>query len=185
MQSKAKTFKMITQHEFTSAVTSCGFPAPSSSKCRSFNRSLPRAGISSKRESAMFLANIIQESDGLQTREEYNPPYGAYSGGNFHGRGYIQLSHDYNYREASQDLFGDNRLIVDPGLVARDEDVAWDTASWFWGKRVHNCPGVAQGDFSATVRAINGGFEYAGGVPNEQANQRSRYYAKVRRAFGI
>jgi hypothetical protein len=45
----------------------------------------------------MFLSQCIHESAGFSVKEEWmratDPPY--------YGRGYIQLTHDYNYRAAS------------------------------------------------------------------------------------
>lgn len=84
---------------------------------------------------------------------------------NYYGRGYIQLSWDYNYKAASIFLFGDEKLIENPDIgknefsyqkkllfdsikskffkkiissfsVASNDDVAWSTAFWFWKKNV-------------------------------------------------
>jgi hypothetical protein len=61
----------------------------------------------------MFLATILWESDGLKALREYfcYPKFNQgceYSTGigpkgvNYYGRGFIQLSWDYNYKSASQ-----------------------------------------------------------------------------------
>ena len=65
-------------------------------------------------------------------------------GKNYYGRGYIQLTHSYNYKAASLDLYHDLRLIDNPDLVATSEDAAWGTAFWFWKVHVHNRAGVKQ-----------------------------------------
>lgn len=62
---------------------------------------------------------------------------------------------------ASKAIFGDNRLVMDPDSVAKRDDIAWQTAFWYWGTRVHNQPGVQQGRFGATTKAINGVYSIA------------------------
>ncbi|RWS12428.1 hypothetical protein B4U79_06478, partial [Dinothrombium tinctorium] len=105
-------------------------------------------------------------------------------GKNYYGRGYIQLTHSYNYRAASQDLYGDDRLIRNPDLVADDERVAWATAFWYWRTRVRNQPNVLRFWFGATTNAINGGLECRG--PNQHiARKRFEMYKRVLRACNI
>ncbi|KAL9708017.1 hypothetical protein quinque_011535 [Culex quinquefasciatus] len=71
---------------------------------------------SDRNEVAMFLAQVIYESAGFHYREEIGGASKKYAP--YYGRGYIQLTWDYNYRAASRDIFGDERLMRDPGLVA-------------------------------------------------------------------
>lgn len=59
-------------------MTSNGYPAPSSGVYDAFNSYVNDGGFSSKRELAMFLAEILWESGGLQFKSEMNPPAGAY-----------------------------------------------------------------------------------------------------------
>ncbi|CAG7678322.1 unnamed protein product, partial [Allacma fusca] len=68
--------------------------------------------------------------------------------------------------------------------VARDEYIAWDTAFWFWRVNVHSRPGVQEGQFGASTRAINGGLECDGGFQHI-ARQRFQNYGVVRSAFGL
>ena len=50
------------------------------------------------------------------------------------GRGYVQLTHDYQYQEFSQMLFGDDRMYSDPD-IALEPDVAMDILiAWFYKK---------------------------------------------------
>jgi len=82
------------------------------------------------------------------------------------------------------DLYGDDRLVHDPDIVAREEQVAWDTAFWYWKTSVHGQPGVAEGQFGVTTRAINGALECSG--PHQDlAVKRFNMYKIVRVAFGI
>ena len=96
--------------------------------------------IKTKIESAMFLAQILWESGGLNhTKElkcivdecpgEYLTP-NDYSGKRYYGRGYIQLTWYANYKAASQFLFKDDRLVKNPECVAEQADLAWQTSFW-------------------------------------------------------
>ncbi|KAJ2135976.1 hypothetical protein IW136_004076, partial [Coemansia sp. RSA 678] len=140
----------ITCDKFKEAVTKASsaigqsYPAPSDKQCTSFLAGMPKGDISSAREAAMFLANILWESDGLRAKEEYDckdlPDWCAQNyktpedapGKTYWGRGYIQLTWHYNYEAASKGLFGDDRLVKTPDQVATDEDLAWGVSFWFW-----------------------------------------------------
>jgi predicted chitinase len=183
--------------QFSNAVTSNGYPGPSSAQYNAFIRGLPKGQITTTQEAAMALANFLHESDGLRAKREYacangNNCPGSYRtpgcdapGQYYFGRGYIQLSWCYNYRPASQDLFGDDRIVRNPDLVATDEQIAWDTAFWFWKVNVQNKPGVSQGRFGETTKAINGGLECGAGGNQAAARKRYAMYGKVRAAFGL
>ncbi|KGG52885.1 hypothetical protein DI09_129p80, partial [Mitosporidium daphniae] len=182
-----------TEQEFTSAVSACGFPQPSSEKYKAFIAGIPFSAINSKRELAMFLANVLHESDGLQAKSEIqcqaNGCKGQYDaaadGTVFFGRGYIQLTWKANYAAASKDLYGDEKILLsNPNSVATDEKVAWATAFWYWKTRVHTAPGVTEGKFGATIKAINGALECGGGR-NQKAVRRFEMYSKIMKAFGI
>ena len=91
--------------EFSNSLTQNGFPAPSNLQYSNFVNGLTsQGGITTKREAAMFLAQIMHESGGLllviETACGYgciNCPYDYLSPGLDHpgkrycGRGYIQL----------------------------------------------------------------------------------------------
>lgn len=181
--------------QFKNAVTSNGYPAPSQDQYNTFARLYAdKGGITSKRELAMFLAEILHESGGLRYKKELACEHtgcpGSYvaggepAGKHYYGRGYIQLSWIYNYREASQALYGNDRLVQDPDFVGNTEEGAWGTAFWFWKARVHNAAGVQQGQFGSATRAINGGLECGNGPNVHLARQRFEMYKKVLNAFG-
>jgi len=138
----------------------------------------------------MFLSQVMWESDGLRAKAEYackdTGCPGVYEGGsngkNYFGRGYIQLTHIYNYKECSADLFGDDRLVQNPDKVATDEDLAWGTAAWFWKKKVHQQ--ALSGNFGATTKVINGALECSG-ANTDKAKKRFEIYKKVCAAFGV
>ncbi|CAL8132456.1 unnamed protein product [Orchesella dallaii] len=186
----------VTYEQFSQAVTSNGYPAPSQEQYTNFNAYARQQGrISTVQEAAMALTQLLHESDGLRAKREYAcietqcPQHYRYPscdapGQYYYGRGYIQLSWCYNYRDASHAIFGDNRLITNADQVAQSDAIAWQTAFWYWGSRVHDAPGVQEGKFGASTRAINGALECS--TPNHyQAVSRVRIYGKVRAAFGL
>jgi putative chitinase len=68
----------------------------------------------------------------------------------FKGRGFIQLTGRDNYTRASQQIFGDDRLVKNPDLVSR-LDVGAKVALWFWKNQVR--PAVK--DFNNTTQVVN------------------------------
>jgi len=187
--------QLVTWDQFSQAVTRHGYPAPNREQYNAYLAGLPKGSISTKQEAAMALTQFLHESDGLRAKREYrcaqNGCPGEYqtpgcdvSGQRYYGRGYIQLTWCYNYRPASQALFGDDRLVRDPDSVARTESLAWDTAFWFWKENVHSRAGVAEGRFGVTTNAINGALECQG-AHQDIARRRFAMYKVVRSAFGL
>lgn len=77
-------------------------------------------------------------------------------GWRYRGRGMIQLTGKDNYRMASQDIYGDDRLVQDPDEVLKPDTSAL-VAAWFWTK--NNLNELAdRGDVRGITRRINGGF---------------------------
>ncbi|KAJ2814730.1 hypothetical protein FBU31_007183 [Coemansia sp. 'formosensis'] len=191
----------ITCDKFNKAVSAASsaisnsYPAPSSAQCNSFLKNMKSAGgIASSREAAMFLANILWESDGLRAKEEYDcqklPDWCAQNyktpedvpGQTYWGRGYIQLTWHYNYLDASNGLYGDDRLAKDAAQVAKDEDTAWNVSFWFWKDRVRSDPGVQAGNFGASINKINGGLECRGSA-QDKAKKRYAMYTAILPVF--
>ncbi|CAH1401033.1 unnamed protein product [Nezara viridula] len=244
VQSRKKP-PMVTWDQFSSAITKNGFPTPTRSQFDRFTRNLGYAGISDKREAAMFLAQIAHESGGLQFKEQFGHKKHWYDFTNkprkrlrrllhkgvsfarsclfeflrkkyfnfkslqiepnsycrmffnylelelfilrlfwYFGRGYIQLTGKDNYRRASKDLYGDDRLVRNPDLVAKDEDAAFFTAGWYWKNKVARRPEVKRGMFGAATRAINGGLE-CNGSNLRSSLTRFRYYRVAYNEFGL
>lgn len=135
---------LITFDEFANAVAdSNGYPRPTEDQYNAFIEGLPNGFIETKQEAAMALTQFLHESDGLRAKREYRCAVTQCPGEyetpgcdapdqHYFGRGYIQLSWCYNYKSASEDLFKDNRMVSDPDMVATDENLAWNTAFWFW-----------------------------------------------------
>jgi putative chitinase len=118
---------------------------------------------------AMFLAQVGHESGSFQfTREIASGA--AYEGrrdlGNvqqgdgrrFRGRGLIQITGRSNYAQASQALYGDDRLILNPELLEQPPAAAI-SATWWWKNRGLNEIADDGTDlaFVRITRRINGG----------------------------
>ncbi|GAA1671778.1 chitinase [Kribbella yunnanensis] len=153
-----------------------------------------------KREAAAFLANVNHETGGLVYIKEINEanyptychpelPYGCPAGPNaYYGRGPIQLSHNFNYKAAS-DALG-LPLLTNPWLVEQDSAVSWKTALWFWNTQTgagtmtaHNAMVNNQG-FGQTIRTINGSIECNGGNP-AQVEARVSAYRRFTGLLGV
>jgi len=96
--------------------------------------------------------NPIEEIGGRQNAIERN--YGG--GANYFGRGYIQLTHDYNYREAGQAL-GLGTQLVDKPEMALQADIATKVITWFWKKNGVDKAAEA-GDWRQVRKIVNGGY---------------------------
>ena len=155
----------------------------------------PAGGITTKRELAMFLAQILVESAGLkyksETRCATNGCPGDYEtaqdfpGARYYGRGYMQLSWSYNYRPASSDLYKDLRLYENPNLVSASDEISWAVSFWYWKVRVRIYTGVISGQFGVSTKAINGGLECPPGPNVSKAKIRFDIYKRVLIAFNI
>lgn len=184
---------MISYQQFSNAVTRNDFPKPSQAQYNGYMRALDYADIYNKREAAMFLAQLIHESGGLQFKEELaykdacSDPYSTSPdrpGKRYYGRGYIQLTGAENYGIASRAIYGDERLLDNPDMVASDENIAFKTAGWYWKTRVGNNTGVQLGRFGDSTRAINGKLE-CNGQNVDKSKQRFKYYCVVFDEFDV
>ncbi len=139
-----------------------------------------------KREVAAFLANAKWETGSFQYTDEISPPhmycdagkpYGC-PGLDYHGRGALQLSWNYNYKDAG-DYMGID-LLGNPGQVSTNPALLWETAIWFWMR-----PGVGQTphavfktSFGQTIQIING-LECGGGKPDAVSGRLANYNAAL------
>ncbi|MBN1209209.1 MAG: peptidoglycan-binding protein [Myxococcaceae bacterium] len=154
--------------------------AQASSYLPHLNAAMAQVEITTPRRQAAFLAQLAHESGELRFWEELADGK-AYEGrrdlGNtqpgdgprYKGRGPIQLTGRANYRAAGQALGID--LEKSPER-ARDPDVGFRVAAWYWQSRGLNALADA-GDFREITRRINGGYN---GLP-----QREEYYARALR----
>ncbi|WJX74612.1 Endochitinase 4 [Trifolium repens] len=94
----------------------------------------------------------IEEIDGASKNfcDESNTQYPCVAGKGYYGRGPIQLSWNFNYGPAGQDIGFDG--LGSPETVANDPTVSFKTALWYWMNNVHSV--LPQG-FGATISVIN------------------------------
>nr|WP_286202492.1 glycoside hydrolase family 19 protein [Comamonas sp. JC664] len=126
---------------------------------------MAEANITTPKRKAAFLAQLAHESGQLRYMEEIASG-AAYEGrrdlGNtqpgdgvrYKGRGPIQLTGRANYRAAGRALGID--LEGNPQR-AKDPDVAFRIAGWYWSSRNLNTYADA-GNFREVTRRINGGY---------------------------
>ncbi|XP_024032794.1 endochitinase [Morus notabilis] len=160
-----------------------------------------------KRELAAFLGQTSHETTGGWP----SAPDGPYAWGycfvtennnndRYRGRGPIQLTHDYNYRQAGQAIGVD--LINNPNLVATDPVISFKTAIWFWMTAQGNKPSShnviigrwtpSDADRSAgrvpgygvITNIINGGLECGKGQDNRVAD-RIGFYKRYCDLLGV
>ncbi|KAI3693159.1 hypothetical protein L6452_32990 [Arctium lappa] len=147
----------------------------------------------SKREIAAFFAHVTHETGYFCHIEEINGPskareycnttitqYPCNPNKGYYGRGPIQLSWNYNYGEAGENLGFDG--LNNPEIVAKDQVVSFKTALWFWMDKCHWDFASGKG-FSATIRAINQ-KECDNGNPGA-VTSRIGYYRDYCNQFGV
>lgn len=150
-----------------------------------------------KREVAAFLANVARETGNLKFIDELNPQgiycqatntqYPCAPGQDYHGRGPIQLSWNYNYGAAGKAI-GEN-LLANPSLVSTNATIAWETGLWFWmtamanGRTPHTVM-VQNAGFGLTINVINGNLECNGKNP-EAVNQRVNAFKNFCQLLGV
>lgn len=120
---------------------------------------LANEGILTSNVLAYALATIQHETAGtFQPIEEY---YGrsqaqkhGYSGGEeYFGRGYIQLTHDYNYRDIGNKIGMGDQLYENPELALQPDVAAKILAKFFKDRGVANL--ANSGNFTRARRPIN------------------------------
>ncbi|KXJ71342.1 hypothetical protein RP20_CCG020793 [Aedes albopictus] len=170
---------MVTTGQLNRALSTCGYGSVSVGVANVIVDQINRMS-DSVNEAAMFLAQLIHESGGFQHRREINGASQSYAP--YYGRGYIQLTHDYNYRDASRAIFGNDRLLQDPDIVSNSEEMSMRVSVWFWEAKVRPGGGPSRNNFGLTTKAINGGLEPPG---CDLARRRYNLYVQVARALGV
>ncbi|KAL4284500.1 hypothetical protein GQ457_16G028270 [Hibiscus cannabinus] len=143
----------------------------------------------SRREIAAFFGHVthetghfcyIEEINGA-TRDycdETNTQYPCNPNKGYYGRGPIQLSWNFNYGPAGENIGFDG--LNSPETVATDPIISFKTAVWFW---VNFVQPIANQGFGATIRAING-MECDGGNP-ATVQRRIEYYTDYCNQLGV
>jgi len=175
---------LISKSAFTSALSQCGVNRPDiyDSLVSGFTAPL-NGGLN---ELALLTGNLAHESGAFQYTEEIacagvTQVTGACPYGLYHGRGYIQLSWDYNYRAAAS-YWNNQEILTNPDIVKNNPKVNWQTVQWFWITSVQ--PTFLRSGYTlgASVRAINGGLECNSGPINAQ---RVKYIQCFQQAMGV
>jgi chitinase len=182
------------------------------------------------RELAAFLANISHETTGgsgsydpgssryywgLCWTEELryasgdnlgyrsnHPIYPPAPGQSYHGRGPIQITWNYNYGLAGDEM--ELSILADPSLVSDDAAIAFKTAIWFWMKSQGLKPSAhhailelwepSEADlrrnrypgFGVTINIINGGGECGiGSDTHPGPPDRLGYYHRFTEYLGV
>jgi putative chitinase len=146
---------------------------------------MQKAGITTHARIAAFLANVVQETDRLQTLEEYGGyDYWLYLDRNsgrpgewrYHGRGFLMNTWKDAYARLSEVLGED--LVSEPDLLARP-DLAAKAATWFWAQNGLNAY-ADRGEFKQVCAIINTGSPQ--GAPNH-LTERMYFYDRAKRAI--
>lgn len=188
----------ITWQQFSDAITMNNYTAPENKQYVAFMSGIIKYGsIATRREAAMFLAQILHESGGLRYKAEvrcvqnpkacikdYQDRVRDKPGKLYYGRGYIQLTWAVNYQAASMDIYKDDRLLKDPDSVSSNEDISWAVSFWYWKANVHIDSRVLRGEFGRSTALINGAIECSS-TSNVAAQHRFFLYTNVMKAFGI
>ncbi|KAH0460379.1 hypothetical protein IEQ34_011042 [Dendrobium chrysotoxum] len=136
-----------------------------------------------KREIAAFFAHVFHETINMCYKEQGDKSnaycdfnsreYPCTPGKKYYGRGPLQISWNYNYGPAGQEIGFDG--LNWPEAVSTDPTISFKTALWFWMTNVHGI--IGQG-FGATIQAINGDLECGGrnpGAVNHRVNLYQNY----------
>jgi putative chitinase len=109
------------------------------------NEYFPKWELDNLQRIQMFIAQIAHESvsfkytreiasgNAYEGRSDLGNAY-AGDGKKFKGRGLIQTTGRTNYQSCSLALFGDNRLLTNPDILATPR-YAVESACWFWKTR--------------------------------------------------
>lgn len=142
---------------------------------------------------------------------EYAKDFPCAQGKQYFGRGPLMIRNNINYGRASKALFGDDRLLKSPDLVADDPTVAWRVALWQWMTPLEgrpsahevmigswsdnrkggllNFPGpqkstVAASSFGTSISVIAGQKE-CGILDSKNAENRINYYLRYCAMLGV
>lgn len=125
------------------------------------------------------IANLVYGGDWGRRRLGNTQPGDGWA---FRGGGDIQLTGRDNYNRASYGLFGDDRLVRNPEMIA-DPEVAARAAGWFW--RTNGLKIWALKDNTLAVsKAINLGDPESRGTPHGLPH-RIQMTERVRSLFRI
>ncbi|XP_019559936.3 uncharacterized protein LOC109428593 [Aedes albopictus] len=162
------------------ALHACGYRSISTDDAKEIVLQINKM-TESVNEAAMFLAHLFHESGGFQHRSESNGPKKSYAP--YYGRGYIQITYYYNYRDASKVIYENEQVLLDfPDKVSETVYMSMRVSVWFWRTKVRPAGGPSSNDFYRTTEVINGELEPPGSF---LANRRYGLYVDVADVLGV
>jgi hypothetical protein len=112
--------------------------APSNTTYSTFMDTIVQDGsIMDKDDLSAFMAHAFvlsnglaskKEEDSLSILDEFSRTYNT--------RGYLGISGPDAYREASNEIFHDYRLLEDPEMIVQNETVNWKVSLWSWRRAI-------------------------------------------------
>ena len=128
-----------------------------------------------------------------------NQTYPTVAGKTYHGRGAMQLSWNYNYGPASEQMYGDKMYLLNNPDLVKTSAWAFRTAIWFWMDATSSRPSphhiitrAATGDsraltFGAVTNAINGGMEctQANSIRINKQHDRVNFFKRFAGVLGV
>lgn len=173
---------------------------------------LATAGITSVKHLAMFMAHVLVETGCMTlTTEQTCDGDKRYMGKcdeadvcrnnkdcdqkkSYCGRGYLQLTHCYNYYQFQVDVvakqFSGINVVKNPELVGSNPELRWASAFWFMNKRIlggNYGKQVADGMFGSILCALNANECANGGLVGTMnaAGKVAGYTCSAVRRFAI
>ncbi|KAJ3233102.1 Chitinase 1 [Chytriomyces hyalinus] len=150
---------LIDEAKFNNALERCGINKPDLYNALIGGFTAPISGLN---ELALLLGNTAHESGAYKYKEEImcegvtgvtgKCPYGWY-----HGRGYIQISWEDNYRKCGDAIGRD--LVSNPDIVIQDDSVNWATVMWYWTSTVQPMLQKEGYTLGVSTKSINGYLE--------------------------
>ena len=116
--------------------------------------------LGSVEELIHFMAQVKTETDNFRSLAEYGGGKDRYDGGkDYHGRGYIQLTHKHNYEKYGDmlglDLVNNPDLLLNPKVAAQVSVTSWKDYYWPTARRLAN---RFKSMTAAVTKSVNGGL---------------------------
>lgn len=155
------------------------------------NYSIKIGNITTMDEMAMFLAQVLYQSNGLSANCDpackdpgstncmnLNLNTTVFSSNvNYYGRGYLWIQGQSAYTECAKDLFGnDSTLLIYPDAIRASDSLNWAATSWYWRRMVQ--PNMST--FGSTIKLIRPSHcNGSAAAPKPEATNAWNLYAAI------